>query len=66
VNFRHLLEAHGLTKAVFEAVADHLEARGALRCGGTIVDAPLIATSPSIKNAAGQRDPDQWYNGTLA
>ena len=28
LNFRHLLEAHGLTKAVFEAVADHLEARG--------------------------------------
>ena len=24
LNFRHLLETHGLTKAVFEAVADHL------------------------------------------
>ena len=30
LNFRHLLETHALTKAVFEAVADHLEARGAL------------------------------------
>ena len=39
LNFRHLLETHGLTKAVFEAVADHLEARGALLRGGTIVDA---------------------------
>ena len=27
LNFRHLLETHGLTKAVFEAVADHLEAK---------------------------------------
>jgi len=58
LNFRHLLETHGVTKAVFEAVADHLEARGALLRGGTIVDATLIAASPSTKNAAGQRDPE--------
>ncbi len=30
LNFRHLLERHELTKAVFAAVAEHLEARGAL------------------------------------
>jgi IS5 family transposase len=74
LNFRHLLETHGLTKAVFEAVADHLEARGALLRGGTIVDATLIAASPSTKNAAGQRDPEmrsskkgnQWYFGMKA
>ena len=54
LNFRHLLEAHGLTKAVFKAVADHLEAHGALLRGGTIVDATLIAASSSTKNAAGQ------------
>ena len=57
LNFRHLLETHGLTKAVFEAVADHLEARGALLRGGTIVDATLIAAPPSTKDAAGWRDP---------
>jgi IS5 family transposase len=74
LNFRHLLEAHALTKAVFEAVADHLEARGALLRGGTIVDATLIAASPSTKNAAGQRDPEmrsskkgnQWHFGMKA
>jgi transposase, IS5 family len=74
LNFRHLLEAHGLTKAVFEAVAEHLEARGALLRGGTIVDATLIAASPSTKNAAGQRDPEmrsskkgnQWHFGMKA
>src|ERR1700745_4059429 len=74
LNFRHLLEAHALTKAIFEAVADHLEARGALLRGGTIVDATLIAASPSTKNAAGKRDPEmrsskkgnQWYFGMKA
>jgi IS5 family transposase len=74
LNFRHLLEAHALTKTVFEAVADHLEARGALLRGGTIVDATLIAASPSTKNAAGQRDGEmrsskkgnQWYFGMKA
>jgi transposase, IS5 family len=74
LNFRHLLEAHALTKVVFEAVAEHLEARGALLRGGTIVDATLIAASPSTKNAAGQRDPEmrsskkgnQWHFGMKA
>ena len=47
LNFRHLLEARELTKTVFEAVAEYLEARGALLRGGTIVDATLIAASPS-------------------
>jgi len=55
-------------------LADHLEARGALLRGGTIVDATLIAASPSTKNAAGQRDPEmrsskkgnQWYFGMKA
>jgi IS5 family transposase len=74
LNFRHLLERHDLTKAVFEAVAEHLEARGALLRGGTIVDATLIAASPSTKNAAQKRDPEmgsskkgnQWYFGMKA
>ena len=74
LNFRHLLERHDLTKAVFAAVAEHLEAHGALLRGGTIVDATLIAASPSTKNEAGKRDPDmtqskkgnQWYFGMKA
>ena len=74
LNFRHLLEAHDLTKAVFAAVAEHLEARGALLRGGTIVDATLIAASPSTKNKGGKRDPamrsskkgNQWYFGMKA
>ena len=74
LNFRHLLERHDLTKAVFAAVAKHLEAKGALLRGGTIVDATLIAASPSTKNQEGKRDPEmrhskkgnQWYFGMKA
>ena len=74
LNFRHLLERHDLTKAVFAAVADHLEAKGALLRGGTIVDATLIAASPSTKNKECKRDPEmrsskkgnQWYFGMKA
>ena len=47
LNFRHLLERHALTKAIFAAVAEHLEAKGEMLRGGTIVDATLIAASPS-------------------
>ena len=50
LSFRHFLERHELTKAVFAAVSELLEARGALLRGGTIVDATLIAASPSTKN----------------
>src|SRR3954471_2239279 len=74
LNFRHLLERHELTKAVFAAVSKLLEARGALLRGGTIVDATLIAASPSTKNGAQKRDPEmrsskkgnQWYFGMKA
>jgi transposase, IS5 family len=74
LDFRHLLERHELTKAVFAAVAEHLEARGALLRGGTIMDATLIAAPPSTKNKAHKRDPDmsqsrkgnQWHFGMKA
>ena len=74
LNFRHLLERHELTKALFEAVSEHLEDKGALLRGGTIMDATLIAASPSTKNKSGKRDPEmsqskkgnQWYFGMKA
>jgi transposase, IS5 family len=74
LNFRHLLERHDLTKAIFAAVAEHLAAKGELLRGGTIVDATLIAASPSTKNKAQKRDPEmrqskkgnQWYFGMKA
>jgi IS5 family transposase len=74
LNFRHLLERHDLTKAIFAAVAEHLAAKGELLRGGTIVDATLIAASPSTKNREHKRDPEmtqskkgnQWYFGMKA
>ena len=74
LNFRHLLERHDLTKAIFEGVAAHLAAKGELLRGGTIVDATLIAASPSTKNKEQRRDPEmtsskkgnQWFFGMKA
>jgi IS5 family transposase len=74
LNFRHLLERHNLTEALFEAVSGYLEERALLMRGGTIMDATLIAASPSTKNRSGKRDPDmsqtkkgnQWYFGMKA
>ena len=39
LNFRHLLERHGLGKALFERVNDYLASCGVKVAGGTIVDA---------------------------
>jgi Transposase and inactivated derivatives, IS5 family len=74
LNFRHLLERHDLTKALFEAVADHLEEHKLLLRGGTIVDATLIAAPSSTKNKDGKRDPEMsqskkgnaWHFGMKA
>jgi IS5 family transposase len=74
LNFRHLLEENDLTKAIFESVSAHLEDKGALLRGGTIMDATLIAASPSTKNKDQRRDPEmsqskkgnQWYFGMKA
>ncbi len=74
LNFRHLLEQYNLTEALFDAVKTYLEERALLLRGGTIMDATLIAASPSTKNEAGKRDPDmsqskqgnQWYFGMKA
>jgi len=58
LRFRHLLEAHRLTEAIFSAVRGLLEARGLLVKAGTIVDATVIHAPSSTKNATGTRDPE--------
>ena len=71
LKFRHLLEKHSLGDALFAAVGEHLQAHGLQLSKGTMVDATLIAASPSTKNATGERDPEmhqtrkgkQWYFG---
>jgi IS5 family transposase len=47
LKFRHWLERHDLTKALFEDIAAMLEERGLLMRQGTIVDATIIAAPPS-------------------
>ena len=50
LNFRHWLEQHDLTRALFDEVGAMLEERGLLMRQGTIVDATIIAAPPSTKN----------------
>ena len=58
LRFRHLLEEHQLTRAIFEAVRALLEERRLYLKSGTIVDATIITAPSSTKNADGQRDPE--------
>ena len=58
LRFRHLLEQHDLTAAIFAAVGTLLQERGLLLKQGTIVDATIIAAPSSTKNAAQRRDPE--------
>ena len=50
LNFRHWLEEHDLTRALFDEVGAMLEERGPVDAQGTIVDATIIAAPPSTKN----------------
>jgi IS5 family transposase len=58
LRFRHLLEQHHLTEAIFAAVKDLLAEKRLLLQSGTIVDATIIAAPSSTKNAAHARDPE--------
>ena len=58
LHFRHLLEAHHLGAAIFAKVGELLLANGLKLCGGTIVDATIIAASSSTKNSDKARDPE--------
>jgi transposase, IS5 family len=74
LNFRHWLERHDLTRALFDEIGAMLEERGLLMRQGTIVDATIIAAPPSTKNKQKARDPEmhqarkgnQWYFGMKA
>ena len=74
LHFRHTLERHQLSEAIFARVRAQLEARGLLVKSGTIVDATILAASNSTKNAAGRRDPEMtstrkgnlWHFGMKA
>jgi IS5 family transposase len=74
MNFRHWLESHELSQALFAEVSAMLEERGLLMRQGTIVDATIIAAPSSTKNKRKARDPEmhqtkkgnQWHFGMKA
>jgi IS5 family transposase len=65
LRFRHLLEAHRLQAAMFEAINGLLTEQRLLLKARTIVDATIIAAPSSTKNATRTRDPEmkQARNG---
>lgn len=74
LNFRHLLERHGLTEAIFAEVNGHLVDKGITLRSGTLVDKTIIDAPSSTKNKAKARDPEMsstkkgnaWYFGMKA
>lgn len=74
LNFRHLLEEHGLQEQFLVIVNDILAKRGLIVMHGTITDATIVAAPPSTKNKEGKRDPEmhqtkkgnQWFFGMKA
>ena len=74
MNFRHWLERHELSQALFAEISAMLEERGLLMRHGTIVDATIIAAPSSTKNKSKARDPEmhqtkkgnQWHFGMKA
>jgi IS5 family transposase len=74
LKFRHLLEAKGITRQIFDTINGHLADKGLMMREGTIVDATLIAAPPSTKNKDGERDPEMhqskkgndWHFGMKA
>ncbi len=71
LRFRHLLEEHELTEAIFQEIRSLLEEKRLLLKAGTIVDATIIHAPSSTKNESGRRDPEMkqtrkgnaWYFG---
>ena len=53
LNFRHLLERHNLSKAIFDEVKAILAAKGLLLKEGSVVDATIIHAPTSTKNSSG-------------
>jgi IS5 family transposase len=74
LRFRHLLEKHCLTQAIFSQIRTLLEQKRLLLKSGTIVDATIIEAPPSTKNSEGARDPEmhqtkkgkEWHFGMKA
>ena len=71
LKFRHMIEANGIGKILFDAINRVLTQCGRMMKGGTIVDATIINAPSSTKNSTSQRDPEmhqtrkgnEWFFG---
>ena len=71
LNFRHLLERHGLPQVLFESIKEHLSEEGLMLKEGRIVDASIMEAPASRKNRKREREPkmkqtrkgNQWHLG---
>lgn len=74
LKFRRLLEANDLMRRVFNEINGRLANKGLMMREVTIVNATLIAASPSTKNRDKERDPgvhqsmkgNDWHSGMRA
>lgn len=57
-NFRHLIEDEHIDELYFEAVVERLDEAGLISHGGTVIDATIVESTRSTKNATGERDPE--------
>ena len=58
LHFRHLLEKSDIAHKIFDNVKQRLDASGFIMHGSTIVDATIIHTPSSAKNATRSRTPE--------
>ena len=74
LDFRRLLEKHGLQKVLFETVNGVLEEAGKIMHGGSVLDAAIIEAPSSTKNSTKSRGPEmrqtrkgnEWHFGMKA
>ena len=64
LNFRHLLERHGLGEKLFHEINKHLKSQGLILREGSIVDASILSAPTSTKNNVRQRDPEMHQTKT--
>ena len=55
LNFRHLLERHGLTEAIFAAVNAHLADKGITLRSGTLVDVSHRGATDGVDGSCSRR-----------
>ena len=60
-NFRHLLERHGMTKAIFAEVSAHLADKGITLRSGNLVDATIIDEEQGPDMSTTRKGNDRYF-----